>query len=132
MTIFTRLLPFIIDRKSEWLPNILFIFVFCRFSWAISHRCLFLTCLISILNFQKSSKNGVDIAFNMLGEYQENRMYLTIWSHRRVHGGTPKLLPPFYFYLGNMYLNGQAVEENHKLALQLFQRGATKGIYGIM
>ena len=29
--------------------------------------------------------------------------------------------------LGNMYMNGQAVEQSNKLALQFFQMGAKKG-----
>ena len=30
-------------------------------------------------------------------------------------------------FSGNMYLNGQAVEQNYKLALQFFQLGIKKG-----
>ena len=36
----------------------------------------------------------------------------------------------YEFYLaGNMYLKGQAVEENYKTALQYFQKGVKKGKY---
>jgi TPR repeat protein len=51
------------------------------------------------------------------GSNQSFRLLVVTWSQPSVN----------FLLAGNMYLKGQAVEQNYKLALQYFQMGVKKG-----
>ena len=66
----------------------------------------------------------MDIAFSMLGKQKGSPLSGLISVKCSDFEANV-----IFLHSGNMYLNGHAVEQNYKLALQFFQLGVKKGKY---